>query len=327
MALLLRHEDIAAVATPRLAYDAVRKALQLEASGDAVVPPRLNASAPDGWLRLMPAVVGSNGDRPMMGFKAMNLNRRTGVRYLVLLYEAESGELVSIMDAATVTRVRTAAVTVLACEALLGGEPLAELGLFGSGHEAASHLEALKARYPELARVRVYSPRKERREVFAERFGTTLGIQIDAVVEPRDAAAAPVVVLATKAGEPVIDSAWVPSGTRLLSIGSTRLDLRELDERLFARVRWCVCDAPEQMALESGDVRAAIDGGHLEEAQLVRLADVFGGEREVEVPPADLAVFKSVGTALHDIVVSTAIDRACREAGCGTNLGQFPVRN
>jgi ornithine cyclodeaminase/alanine dehydrogenase-like protein (mu-crystallin family) len=325
--LLLRHEDIAPVATPALAYDAVRKALLLEAAGDAVIPPRLNATAPDGWLRLMPAVLGSNGDRPMMGFKAMNLNRSTGVRYVVLLYEAESGELVSIIDAATVTRIRTAAVTVLACEALLGGERLTELGLFGSGYEATSHVEAFKARYPELVSVRVYSPRWERCEAFARRLGQELDVEIEPVREPRLVAAAPVIVLATKTDRPVLASEWVSPGTRLLSIGSTRLDLRELPEDLFARSAQCVCDSPEQVAIESGDVRAALDGGYTARSRLVRLADLLSGTVTAELPPSDLAVFKSVGSAHQDIAVSTAIDSECRKAGRGTDLGAFPLRH
>lgn len=325
--LLLRHEDIAPVATPALAYDAVRKALLLEAAGDAVVPPRLNAAAPDGWLRIMPAVLGSNGNRPMMGFKAMNLNRSTGVRYVVLLYDAESGELLSIIDAATVTRIRTAAVTVLACEALLGGDPLSELGLFGSGYEATSHLEALKARHPELELVRVYSPRRERREAFARRLGEALELEVEAVREPRIAAAAPVVVLATKTDRAVLESDWLAPGTRVLSIGSTRPDLRELPEELFARTRVCVCDSPEQVAGESGDVRAALDSGHMEKSRLVRLADLLSGAAAAELPPADLAIFKSVGSAHQDIAVSTAIDSECRKARLGTDLGAFPLRH
>jgi alanine dehydrogenase len=324
--LLLRHEDVEDVASPELAVRAVREALRLEAEGRATVPARLNTAAPQGWLRLMPAVVdGANGAPGAMGFKAMNLNRSTGVGYLLLLYEPGTGELQAIMDAAAVTRARTAAVTALAAEALVQDAPT-EIGLFGSGYEAESHAVAMKMLWPRLQRIRVYSPRKERREAFARRLAPQLGLDIEAVDDARTAAQAPAVVLATKDTTAVAHADWFDRGTAVLSIGSTRLDLRELDERTFARVDVCLCDSPEQVAAESGDVRAALDGGHLREDQLVRLSDVVARTVALD-PPRDLAVFKSVGTALQDLAVGAAVLEACRSAGRGIELGRFPARH
>ncbi len=326
MAFLIREEDLESIASPELALRALREAMTFEAEGQTTVPPRVTVPAPGGWLRLMPATVGpSNGGVGTLGFKAMNLNDRDGVRYMILLYEAGGGELIAIMDARRITRVRTAAVTALAAEALVASPP-AEIGLFGSGGEATSHLEALKSLWPELARVRVYSPRRERRESFAARMSEELDVDVGAVDEPQEAAAAPVVVLATKDTQPVAMSEWLQPGTVVLSIGSTRLDLRELDEQIFARSEWCLCDSPMQVAAESGDVKAALDAGHLVADQLIRLADVVTGARVLARPSTDLSVFKSVGTALQDIAVGAAVFQECRERGDGVDLGEFPTR-
>lgn len=282
------------------------------------MPPRLNTAAPNGWLRLMPALLDGT-----MGFKAMNLNSQTGVRYLLLLYEAETGELSAILDAAIVTRLRTAALTAIACETLQEG-PVPELGLFGSGYEAESHVDALKMRYPELERLVVHSPRAERRESFAARVGERHGIEVEAVADPETAAQVPVVCLATKAKEQVVQDEWFPPGTLVLSIGSTRLDLRELDARMFARCEHVLCDSPEQLARESGDVRAALEAGYLREDQLIRVADVVSGSAEVRRSGGDLRIFKSVGTALQDLAVGRALLQGCADAGRGLDLGTFP---
>jgi alanine dehydrogenase len=325
MAVLYRDSDLADLLTPELAVEALDQVLRMEAEGQTTVPSRLNATAPSGWIRLMPAIIDSNG-LASLGFKAMNLNDTGGVRYMMVLYEASSGALVAIMDAARLTRIRTAAVTALACrEASPDG--VRELGLFGSGHEAEGHATVFKAVFPELARVVVHSPNEERRERFAERMGRELEIAVEPVAEPERAARAPVVVLATKATGVVARSDWFRPGTYVLSIGSTRPDLRELDEHVFARTDVVIADAPDQLALESGDVRAAIDAGHLVDDAFCRLCDLVSGKSEVAWPPDDLLVFKSVGTALQDLAVSEAVHKAALANGRGLELGAFPATN
>lgn len=324
MAVLYRDSDLEALLTPALALEALEEAFRLEAQACTTVPGRLNADAPGGWIRLMPAAIDADDGRAALGFKAMNLNESTGVRYITIVYDAESGDMQAIMDAGRLTRIRTAAVTALACRYLRSDAPR-EIGLFGSGYEASGHAETLRAAFPELARIVVYSPRPERREEFAERHSESLGIEVRATADPEEAAAMPVVVLATKAREPVLSAGWLQPGALVLSIGSTRLDLRELDEQAFARSRWCVGDSPAQLIAESGDVRAALEGGCLDEQRLVPLSAVIAGEQSIGWPPDDLLIFKSVGTALQDLAVSRAVHRAGVAADAGLDLGRFPV--
>lgn len=324
MVLLLRNEEVEEILDWESAAEALVEAMRLETDGKVDVPPRLNTGSSQSWLRLMPAVLNSENGAATMGFKAMN--KADGVRYMVLLYDPESGELLSILDAARLTRVRTATVTSLACQSVLKGE-LDEIGLFGSGYEASSHVEAFKALYPSLSKVTVYSPNRERREAFASRTAEDLGLVIEPVGEPSRATKAPVVILATKTKTPVVEANWFEPGTLVLSIGSTRLDLRELDEATFARAEWCICDAPSQVATESGDAKAALTAGHLHEDQLVNMAELVAGRRSVEWPPSDLLVFKSVGTALQDLAVGSAVYGKALKTGRGLDLGAFPIRH
>lgn len=154
-----------------------------------------------------------------------------------------------------------------------------------------------------------------------------LGITVEPTAEPEAAAAQPVSLLATKTTEPVARSEMFPAGAVVLSIGSTRPDLRELDEAAFGRARQCVADAPAQLVKESGDVQAAVAGGFLSESAMVPLADLVAGTAQVEWPPEDLVVFKSVGTALQDLAVSSAVHAAAKQAGIGYDLGWEPVRH
>lgn len=326
MAVLFRDSDLDGLLSPQAAIDAVEEVFRLEAEGRTNAPPRLNTDAPHGWLRLMPAIVRAEDGSSTMGLKAMNLNQETGVRYVTLLYDAETGELEAILDAARLTRLRTAAVTALACR-LIRPDEMTELGLLGSGNEARGHAAVFKAAWPELDRVVVHSPNEERRERFAQDMAEELGIAVDPVDDPREAAACSVVLLASKASTPVVDADSFRPGALLLSIGSTRPDLRELDELTFSRATSCVCDAPAQLEVESGDVMAALAEKYLAREEMLPLADLVSGRQKIQWPPNDLVIFKSVGTALQDLAVSEAARRACAGAGRGLDLGAFPVEH
>jgi ornithine cyclodeaminase/alanine dehydrogenase len=322
MALLLRDSETTAVASPSLAVGAIHDALQLEFHGRAETPARLTAGPQNSWLRLMPGFLHSHDGQGAMGFKAMNVNGRTGGRYVIFLYDLDSGDLLAIIDAKHLTRLRTAAVTTVA-SLLLGPSQVTEIGLFGSGHEAYSHLETFNAIHESLERVIVYSP--TRRHSFAQRASEALGLDVIATNEPQLAAGLPVVVVATKSQVPVLEANWLQPETLVLSIGSTRLDLRELPEAVFSRADLVVGDAPEQLATESGDVAAAIRAGFLSQEQVVSLSELATNSRKASWPPSDLAVFKSVGTAIQDLAVAEAVYRTCCEQRLGVELEGFPA--
>jgi ornithine cyclodeaminase/alanine dehydrogenase len=311
------HLDSAAVAelcSPAVALQAARDGLQAQQASGWFLPPRIDVDVPSGFLRVMPAALGDH-----MGAKVMTLAKGVGNRYLLLVYRQATGELLATLDASEVTRLRTAATTALAGELLCpGGSDV--LGLVGTGFEADGHLRAFADLWA-LSKVLVYSRSAERRQGFADRMSAELGISVvpvDRVAEV--VGAAPVSVLCTKATEPVVDGADFAPGAVVLSIGSTRPDLRELDVTTFARARAVLVDDAEQVSSESGDVAAAVEAGAITAGDLVSMPSWTDGRVPV-VDGRDLVVFKSVGTALQDLsLAASLIDRA-EKAGMGRELG------
>src|SRR3954447_8375192 len=255
MTLYLSSEDIRALASQDVLMAAARAAVDAERGGGAVIPPRLDVDLPTGFLRVMPAAMGT-----VMGVKVMTLVKGLGNRYLLLLYNQASGALVAVIDADEVTRLRTAAITALA-GSMLAPAGTSRLGLLGSGFEAESHLRLLARVWP-LEHVWVYSPTTLRREAFAARMSDELGVAVRAVTSAEEAVGeAPVSVLATKATKPVVDGSAFPEGAVVLSIGSTRPDLRELDRTALGRAGTLLVDDARQVRLESGDVIEALRCG------------------------------------------------------------------
>jgi alanine dehydrogenase len=308
--------DIVELATPAVALAAARKAIDVEAAGLTKLPPRLDTNHDNGFLRVMPAVFGD-----WMGVKIMTLARGVGNRYLVLLYARRIGDLVAVFDAHELTRLRTAATTALAGSLMLDSPPT-QIGLIGTGFEASMHLQMLHEAWG-IKRATVYGRDRERRVGFAARMSDLLEIE----VEPVEGSAAAcsgqqVVVLATKSAQPVVDGRDFDPFTRVLSIGSTRPDLRELDGVTMSRAATLVVDDLVQVPLESGDIMTGLRDGDLHPNHLLSMASLCAGAKTAPLTEGrDLVVFKSVGTALQDLALATAV----LEAGVaqGRDLGEL----
>jgi ornithine cyclodeaminase/alanine dehydrogenase-like protein (mu-crystallin family) len=318
MTLHLDARDVRALATHEVTMAAAHEALRAESAGEVVLPPRMDVDLPRGFLRVMPAAMGE-----VMGLKVMTLVRGVGNRYLILLYRQDSGELVATLDADEVTRLRTAATTAVAGE-LLAPEGTFRLGLLGTGFEAEGHLRTLSRCWP-LEEVSVFSRTASRRQEFAERMTAELGIAVQAVSSASAAVStAPVSVLATKSTEPVVSGTAFPAGAVVLSIGSTRPDLRELDRATLRRAGTLLVDDPRQVAHESADIMDGLASGALREEHIVPMALAATQPQRVHTrDDRDLLVFKSVGTAVQDLALAGAVWRAAQERGLGRDLGEL----
>jgi ornithine cyclodeaminase/alanine dehydrogenase-like protein (mu-crystallin family) len=239
----------------------------------------------------------------------------------VLVYSQPTGELIAMLDASEVTRWRTAATTAVAGE-MLAPDGSTVLGLVGTGFEAEGHLRLFAELWP-LEEVAVYSRSAARRDAFAARMSTELGTNVRAVDSPTAAiAAGPVSVLATKSTEPVVDGDDFPSGAVVLSIGSTRPDLRELDHATMRRGAILLVDDAVQVCRESGDIMDALASGALHSEHVVPMAAVDSAPVPT-VDGRDLLLFKSVGTAVHDLALALAVLDAARKSGRGRDLGEL----
>ena len=119
-----------------------------------------------------------------------------------------------------------------------------------------------------------------------------------------------------------MDGAAFPEGAVVLSIGSTRPDLRELDRASLRRAAVLLVDDAQQVMAESGDVIDGLASGALAAEQIVSMA-ALDGEEPLERDGRDLRAFKSIGTAVHDLSLAVALIEAARRAGRGRELGEL----
>jgi ornithine cyclodeaminase/alanine dehydrogenase-like protein (mu-crystallin family) len=192
--------------------------------------------------------------------------------------------------------------------------------VIGSGFEARHALECLAA-VRTLQAVRVFSPTPASRDRFAEGFRPRL--EITAVASPQSAVQdADVVVCAARSEDeaPVLHGAWLPAGCTVVSLGSTLPEQREVDEATMARAACIVADMPEEVRHDTGDAIAAANAGVDLAGKLVSLSDLVAGRVAARRDPADIVLYKSVGSALQDIAVAEMLLARARQLGLGVDL-------
>ena len=296
----------------------MREALATFARGDAVLPLRSLVRLPDGsgLLGLMPGYL---GEPKSFGLKVVSvMPGNHGTPYdshqgVVMLFGLEHGEPLAIVDATAITAIRTAAASGAATDALAKSDA-GDLAIIGSGAQARTHLEAMRA-VRKLRRVRVWS----RSRPNAERFARETDVEVSA--SPEEAVrGADLICTTTASKDPVLQGAWVAPGAHVNAVGACFPASRELDADLVKRSRFYT-DCRESCVNESGDFLIARKEGAIGDAHLLgELGEVLIGKVAGRTSPQDITVYESLGIALEDLASAQFIHRRAIETGAGTWL-------
>jgi ornithine cyclodeaminase/alanine dehydrogenase-like protein (mu-crystallin family) len=318
MTLLLSRADVEGLLDLPGALEATRQALR-EQAADAVtaVPPR-HINVPRGALRLVSgALIQSQrmGVRlgPAIGFVELT----GGDRMVALLYDADSGELLSVM-AYPFSRLRTGGTIGVATE-LLAREDSRTVGMIGTGRNALSLLQAACHVRP-VERIRVHSRNPERREAFAARARETLGAPVEATA---DAAAAvrdaDVVYVATDSLEPVLHADWLGPGVFVGTMGRPS----EIDPSVYLASQRIVVGhrKHEEEYFDVGrfphQLLKLIETGQLDWSAVHELSDVLVGRAPGRTAPEQTIIFKESQGGFGDIAFANLVYGRARERGIG----------
>ncbi len=305
--LFINDDNVAELADWSNAIDALTHAYK-QPIAPTMVPPRIMARGEGFWLRSLCAVSPS---KEYMGCKLIAASpKNKKASYLISLFDQDSMRLAALIDGNRITDIRTAASSAVAVNVLAGTEKF-DIALLGSSALARSHLHALNAT-GRIEKVRVFSPTQANREKFAKEFAGLYDLDIQAVDSAEAAVkGANVVVCASRSrdGGPVFDAKWLEEGMTVVSVSSTLPEQRELDVETMAKAALIVADMPEEVLHETGDVLVAVEAGYDIAAKTVSLADVVSGAVQIRKDPKDIVIYKSVGSALQDIVTAEMLLR------------------
>jgi ornithine cyclodeaminase/alanine dehydrogenase-like protein (mu-crystallin family) len=300
---VLDHDAVLDAVSTAEAIDRVREALLRHHRGEWVMPAKVYLESPPyGDFRAMPAL----GDGLALlkwitsfpGNPAHGLPTVTGV---ICLSDATTGEPLMLLDARSVTALRTGAVAAVAARALAPADA-ATVGIVGCGLHGAWTARCLAAAGygPGIC----FDTRAGAAAALAEELGWRVG-------EREEALSADVVCCVTPGTAPVIDAGDLRPGLHLNMLGA---DGPGKSEATVGAVASCAlfCDEWEQ-ASHGGELTPAVGAGLVTRAHVTELGAVLAGDAPGRPGPAAVTLFDSTGLAIQDLAIAAAALEAHRD--------------
>ncbi len=260
------------------------------------MPPKVYVPAyPAGDFRAMPAL--GSGYAALKWVTSFPGNPARGLPTaggLVLLSNAEDGQLVAILDAAVVTWLRTGAAAVLAAETL-GRSDARTAAVVGAGVNGTAAARTFIARGHSVSLFDVDSAQ-------AEHAAGELGAAVAGSLE--EALSADLVVTVTPGHEPVIDEGRLQPGQHVSLMGADGPGKAEMTVAELLRTR-VFCDDWEQ-ASHNGEIAHAVASGSLAKGDVTDLGAVLAGAASGRSSDDEITIFDSTGLAIQDLAIAIA---------------------
>lgn len=305
MKLIDAHEVVANL-TPSACIELMADTQRAISQGEITIP--LRSSIPVGddvHLLVMP---GASAPMQTFGAKLLSLaphNAERGIPAIqgyVLLFEGVSAAPIALVEAASLTAIRTAAASALATRTL--ARPSARsLAILGCGVQAASHLDAI-CQVRDIEQVWVWGRDRQRAEAFCAEHQRS-DVRVDVASTVVDAVAdADVVCTVSGAVEPILDGNMVAPGCHVNLVGAHQPDTREAASNLITRAR-IYTEITEFALAEAGDLLLAIaDGGFTRDDILGEIGDVLAGTAPGRQDEQEITVYKNLGNVAQDIAAA-----------------------
>ncbi len=293
-----------ALVSPAQAQAVLAEAFAQWGRGEAAVQARLRTEAGDVKLSTLGAVI------PGQGVAGAKVYTTIGGRFsfVILLFSAETGEPLATFDAAAITRLRTAACSVLAARHLARPDATV-LAVLGLGVQGLAHARQFAQAYA-LQRICVHSPHLT--EVQVQDLQAACGVPVLACSADAAVVQADLVVTATRSRTALFDGGLLKPGAFVAAVGSSLPTTRELDDRALSRASLVAVEWRSQSLREAGDLVLA-DPAALPPAKVVELSDLILGRVSGRRRADEITIYKSVGVGLQDVALAGLAWRTMKE--------------
>ena len=326
--LILKESDISSMITMSDIIEADKEALSIYSSQKSNIPLRSNLDIPEykGQCLFMN---GYAAPAKALGVKIVsvypeNINKNlTSVPATMVLVDAETGMVNSLIDGTYLTRLRTGAISGLATD-ILARKDSKIFALFGTGGQAVTQLEAVLT-VRKIEEVRVFDLFKDRAQEFAkkmsEKFSKKFNVKIIAA-ESSDKAVenADIITTVTTSKKPVFDASKVKKNAHINGVGSYTPEMQEIPGDILVMANKIFVDTRDGAVNESGDLIKPIQSGLIKKEKINgELGEVINGVMKGRENDDEMTFFKTTGSAVLDLVAAQKI----YEMAKAKNVGQM----
>jgi alanine dehydrogenase len=318
--LLLDRGDVQELLSLTECIDALEKVFRWQGEGKIPAPGILGMRTQSGGLHVKIACL--SGIKSYITAKLNTNFPQNYVRFglptvqgVIVLYDADNGRTLAVLDSMEITLKRTAAATVVAAK-YLARKDSSVATICGCGEQASVQLRALCLVLP-LRKVYAFDADPNASLRLAAELSGELRIDIEPARRLPDAVhTSDVVVTCTPATDFLVHKEDVDDGTFIAAVGADDSHKQEIDPALLASAK-VVGDSLEQVC-SIGDTHHAIAKGLMRKEDVhAELAEVVAGKKAGRTSEAEIIVFDSTGVAIEDAAAAAVVFEKAVTAGLG----------
>ncbi|HMH17378.1 MAG TPA: ornithine cyclodeaminase family protein [Burkholderiales bacterium] len=311
-ALWITEAEVVQLMDLKEAIAALEAALREEARGEAQNMTKTLLQYGKNNLHAIGAKLGT-----LVGTKTWT-HTQGGTCPLLLLWSAEDGLLVAVIEAFALGNLRTGGISGVAAD-WMAREDAAVMAIVGTGKQALAQVGTMLAVRP-IERLRVHSPREDARLAFAAKAREEFGIETEVCAAVGDACeGAQIVTLVTRAAQPFLTAAMLEKGAHLNAVGAIAPDREEFAQDVFTRATLIAVDnLPGVQQLSREFMTRYSSSGWQEVMPLSGL--IASGRRRSGTD--DVSLFKAMGMGISDLALGVELVKRARERGMGRGIPQ-----
>jgi len=321
--LFINETDVHQILTMDRCIDAVDGAMRALSSDAVNVPIRSFMSLPEdkGVMAVMP---GAAAQPPFFGLKVLSLlpdnpnHGRPTIQGFSALFDHNTGELVSIVESASVTAIRTAAASGLATRELARPDVKSH-GILGTGVQSVTHAQAILSARPGITKTLIWGRDFAKAQARAEELSDRLGIDCQAAEDIAEVCGCDVISAVTASAEPLIQYEFVQPGSHINLVGSHVPQKREACSDTLANAKIYV-DVLKAALVEAGDLLIPMSEGRISAEDIQgEIGEVLLGKAPARQSVDDITLYKSLGNAAQDLFAAVAT----YQSACEQEIGQW----
>lgn len=301
MAIFLSERDIKGLVSMADAIEATEQVFKVAGQGAVINPPRQQIDIPSGYLRLTSAIVTPLKKIAVKVSSSMVFASDSG--RVLLLVDSETGRVDAIIEVFYLGQLRTAAASGVATR-LLARPDASSVGVFGTGRQARTQLEAMAAVRP-IRRALAISRNRSNLEAFCSDMSRALDFPVEPASSPAELYACDILITATTARQPVLDGDLIRPGTHVNAIGSNRPERQEVNENLIPRCATIAVDNKKQAQKESTLLVKGVDRGLISWDGVKELGELIDSAPQTRRDELAITLYNSHGVAMEDVALAT----------------------
>lgn len=281
---------------------------------------RTHIRTPVGFHHVMPgALFGTK----VVGLKIYTARFPAGSRFITVLHDSETGDLLALLQGGRCSQLRTGALTGVATKQM-ARKDASIVGIIGTGVQARAQLEGVCA-VRDVRHVRTFDILPERSQQFAEEMTALLGVEVQASQTPEECVkGAHIVVTMTTSPAPVLFGNWLEPGMHINACGANAWTRREIDDEVIKRADTVVVDSIEEAKRYSGDLLFPIESGAIRWEEVNELWEVTAGRVPGRTTDEEITLFSAQGIGISDVAAAAYVYKQAVEKGLGTELPLLP---